>query len=312
MPAPRERVACGVLLAPSPPAPPGTGALTNAPDSQMRKRDGTVVLICTLLLAPGLAAAQQGTWERLGGDLDQAVGDIFHVWAAPFRLEGEDLPALIALSEAVLLAGGLDNQIQEWVRTHPRALPVRALAPLRESHLLSKIGYSEVLVPLSAILYAGGLAFDSDELRDAGLGCITSDLANTLSRHALARLIGRLRPRYREGPYVIKPFAFGDWPMRSFPNGHGANIMACVSFWNNRFELGPAEPALYGLAGAVALGRVLDEAHWASDTVFGVAFGWTVGQLVARRYDGREADEPAATPGAGAAPVVYLEWRVPF
>ena len=64
--------------------------------------------------------------------------------------------------------------------------------------------------------------------------------------------------------------------------------MSCITFWNRRFDLGLAEPVLYGLAGAVGAGRIIDEAHWTSDTVFGLGYGHAVGRDVARQQQDRE------------------------
>jgi membrane-associated phospholipid phosphatase len=83
---------------------------------------------------------------------------------------------------------------------------------------------------------------------------------------------------YGKGPYVFKPFAFGDWAMRSFPGGHGANAMACATSLNYRFDLGVVEPVLSVLSVAIGFGRVLDGAHWTSDTAFALVFGWAVGR----------------------------------
>lgn len=45
--------------------------------------------------------------------------------------------------------------------------------------------------------------------------------------------------------------------------------------------MGVAEPLPWLLVGGIAVGRVLDRAHWASDQVFGLAFGYAVGKEVA-------------------------------
>jgi hypothetical protein len=65
--------------------------------------------------------------------------------------------------------------------------------------------------------------------------------------------------------------------------------MSCVSFWANRFEMGVAEPALYAAALGAGWARVLDGAHWPSDTVFGEVYGWAIGKGVADRYLQRNA-----------------------
>lgn len=257
-----------------------------------------------LLLAPPLLA--QRTLEVIGRDAEHGVRDALYIWTAPFHADADDLPAMAGVASATLLAGAVDGAVMEWVRDHPRALPVRALEPFREGEPLSTIGLAKPLLMVSAVLYGVGWTADSDALREAGVGCAVSDLTATTTRHLLARLVGRLRPAYG-GPYVFELFRWSEWRMRSFPGGHAANIMACTAFWSNRFDLGAAEPALYLLATGISLGRIVDEAHWLSDTVFGAAWGWAIGAEVADRMAAR--DPEAGEPGDAR---LILTVRVPF
>jgi len=280
----------------------------------MTRRVAWPALLFAAQAAAGGAAAQ-GRVDSVGDDVKHLVDDVLYIWRAPVRLSMEDLPLLIAAAEVVVAAGVYDDEVHAWLRAHPRSGAVALLAPAREGGPLFPIGLTPMLLPLSTGLYLAGRAGGSEPLRRAGLGCATADIANTLARHTLARLVGRLRPRYTDDPYRIRPLAFGPWPVRSFPNGHGANIMACAAFWANAFELGPAEPALYLLAAVVGLARVADEAHWLSDTVAGAAFGYAVGAAVADRP--RERAEARAAPAGAAraphpAPRVSLVWRLPL
>jgi membrane-associated phospholipid phosphatase len=63
--------------------------------------------------------------------------------------------------------------------------------------------------------------------------------------------------------------------------------MGCVTYWNERFDLGPAEPVLYLVAMGVGLGRVADQRHWLSDTITGMLVGHAFGRVVARRARAR-------------------------
>ncbi len=107
---------------------------------------------------------------------------------------------------------------------------------------------------------------------------------------------------------------------RSFPGGHVANVMACASFFNTRYEWGVVEPALYGLVGAVALGRMADRAHWLSDNFVGGVVGYAIGRTVAVRQLRRKAkrESEAAAGGANgfyAAPdptEMRIGWRFTF
>ncbi|MGH7505139.1 MAG: phosphatase PAP2 family protein, partial [Longimicrobiales bacterium] len=237
-----------------------------------------MTLALTVLFAAAPVTAQD---RSVGDDLGDAGRDILHVWSAPFRVSTKDLEGVAVVTALFASTLPLDRTIQNWLEAHPHSLPLRLLGPFRESSPLNLIGRTKVLLPTSVALYAAGLAFDSEELRDAGMGCVVSNVSTTLSRTLLNRIVGRQRPEVGGGPYVFRPFTFDEWDVRSFPGGHAANIMSCVSYWNHRFDLGVAEPLLYLVAGSVGAARTADRAHWTSDTVVGMAFGFAVGKAIA-------------------------------
>ena len=234
-----------------------------------------------LFLTPTMATAQAGR------ELNNALKDVANVWSAPARIDSEDFAGIATLVGATGVAVMLDEPILEWIRRHPNSLPVKILTPFREGKPLNMLGRSYFLVGTSGILYVAGLIDDDIDLRNAGRGCATSVVATTFSRHLIGRLLGRRRPRDNQGAFTFKPLAWGNWEMRSFPGGHGANAMACMTFYNRRFDLGAAEPVLYGLAAAVGAGRIVDEAHWTSDTVFGLGYGHAIGRDVVFSQESR-------------------------
>ena len=54
--------------------------------------------------------------------------------------------------------------------------------------------------------------------------------------------------------------------------------------------MGVLEPVLYAGATGIALGRMKDRRHWASDTWVGVIAGYAMGRSVAARYARRDAE----------------------
>ena len=100
--------------------------------------------------------------------------------------------------------------------------------------------------------------------------------------------------------------------MRSFPGGHFANVLGCATFWSKRFNLGIAEPLLYGVATAVGIGRMADGAHWLSDQIIGGILGYAIGNEIARRSLARKTGGPPGalnvSPGAGGV-TFQMNWR---
>jgi membrane-associated phospholipid phosphatase len=239
-----------------------------------------IAMLAALASTAPLAAQDRSA----GADFRNGSRDFWHVASGPGHASGADLRTaglLAAGAGATLLL--LDEPIHQWLHGDPVVSTI--LGPFREHSPVSLIGRTWVfLLPLSAGRYGAGHAFDSIDLRDAGAGCLTANLTTTLTRSAASLLVGRLRPRTEKGPFAFELFAFGDWDQRSFPGGHAANIMSCAAFWNHRFDLGIAGPSIYALATGVGLARMVDEAHWASDSFVGMSYGYAVGRNVAERF----------------------------
>jgi hypothetical protein len=249
-------------------------------------------MIKKIMLALAFAALPSALHGQEGRELNNAIKDVAKVWSAPARLDASDLPGIATLVGATGAALLVDEPVLAWIRKNPNALPVKVLTPFREGRPLNMLGRSYFLVGTSGALYIAGMVDNDIDLRNAGRGCASSVLATTFSRHLIGRLLGRRRPRDNQGAFTFKPLAWGDWELRSFPGGHGANAMACMTFYNRRFDLGAAEPVLYGLAAAVGAGRIVDEAHWTSDTVFGLGYGHAIGRDVARSQQARDGGTP--------------------
>jgi hypothetical protein len=236
-----------------------------------------------------LDAHAQRTAKSIGRDLEMGVRDILHVWASPLHADGDEwatFAASAALVGATLL---IDDDVDRAMLRHPNSVAMRVLEPFREEHntALFNLGSGKRLQPISGVLYLLGFAFDSRALRDAGLGCASTQQANILVHHGSYAIVSRERPRTANGDQYALELGGGPWSHHSFYGGHAGNIMGCVTYWNERFDLGPAEPVLYALAVAVGMGRVADQRHWLSDTITGMLVGHAFGRVIARRARAR-------------------------
>jgi PAP2 superfamily len=291
----------------------------------LRRIFARTIAVAHCLLFAATAAHGQRTFKSIGRDLEHGVRDILHVWASPLHADRDEW-AVFAASAAVVGASlVIDDDVDRAMLRHPNSAFMRVLEPFREEHDwgLLNLGSGKRLQPISGVLYLLGFAFDSRALRDAGLGCAATQQANILVHHGSYAIIARERPRTAGGDQYIFELGGGPWSQHSFYGGHAGNIMGCVTYWNERFDLGPAEPALYALAIAVGLGRVADQRHWLSDTITGVLVGHAFGRVMARRARAR-ADGPrseAVAPNGGwhldfggspGARTVVLGWRRTF
>ena len=256
----------------------------------------TAAVIASLTLA-GVARAQT-VGEILVSDWRDAGKDILSVWGSPFDARGRDWLLFGAAAAATGAAMFADQSVSDWAIKHKDSDGFRALDPVRRGGVMFSGKY---IVPPVAAAYIAGVAFNKQGLRDFVTGCASSWAANSVLRKVTYRLVGRARPDSMpdDPQHWTGPDGSKEWMMHSFPAGHFANAMSCITFVNNRFDLGVGEPALYALAGAVGIGRLADAAHWTSDSVLGGILGYAVGKEVARRSLRRRAE--GISRGAGSA-----------
>jgi membrane-associated phospholipid phosphatase len=88
----------------------------------------------------------------------------------------------------------------------------------------------------------------------------------------------------------------------SFPSGHAATSFATATVLWNRLGWKAGLPA-YALATYIAVSRVPDKRHWASDVAVGSAIGLSVGQAVSRSGSKRLAIAPLVAPGIAGVQV---------
>ncbi len=246
----------------------------------MKTRWVAVALVASLL--PGGALVSQSVGRMLESDFRNMGKDMLAVWASPFDASGRDWLLAGAAFGAFGLSMFADQDASDWAISNKDSDFFRAIKPLRRGGVLFSGKY--VLPPVLA-LYVVGIAAKNQDLRDAVMGCMAFYGAQQTVRRVATNAFGRARPdSLPNDPQNWKlGGGWGNWQMRSFPAGHFANVMGCASFWNERFELGVAEPLLYALAGGVGIGRMADEAHWLSDTVIGGVLGYAVAAEIARR-----------------------------
>ena len=238
------------------------------------------IAAASLLILPRVVFAQSID-RMLRDDLRNSARDIGAVWSAPFDASGKDWLITAAAFGAFGLSMLADQEASDWAIRNDSSGFFQAIKPLRRG---GKLFSGKYVVPPVAAVYIIGLATRNEDLRDFVTGCMSSWGAQSVLRKGLYLLVGRARPdTLPDDPQRWRVPSGGSWMMHSFPAGHFANALACATYWNNRFRLGVAEPAIYALAAAVGVGRMADRAHWLSDTVLGGILGYAVGREIASR-----------------------------
>jgi hypothetical protein len=264
------------------------------------------ILAALAALAGAPAAGAQGRLKSAGNDIKHGLGDIWYIYTSPFHADARDWAATLAVIGAGAALSNWDDNVDAWIVDHPGNALVRGVKPFRAGQKpeLVNLGSAKWIHPISGALFLTGFIFDSQGLRDAGMGCFVTPQANTYVRGVLYSRVSRERPRVADGDqYTFKWVPFGEdnpWDNHSFFGGHAANIVGCAAFLGERFDLKGGEVPLYLLAAAGALARMTDRVHWSSDTVLGAMFGYAIGKNIGRRSEDRR--ERARAEKAGDAP----------
>src|SRR5690349_14735611 len=99
-----------------------------------------------------------------------------------------------------------------------------------------------------------------------------------LTNGPIKTMFRRVRPAGDQPPTGPLPYGMHRPITSSFPSGHAASAFTAATLLAG----GPATPAWFALAGAVAASRVYTQMHHTSDVVAGAALGIAMG-VIARR-----------------------------
>lgn len=176
-------------------------------------------------------------------------------------------------------------------------------------------------------LWAVGRLSDNERMADLGWHGTEAILVSTGTFVVLKGLFGRARPETvdAEDPRSFRlGRGFGGGPYASFPSGHAGTAFAAAAavtsetsrWWpRSKWYVGTA---MYGGATMVALSRMYDNKHWASDVVMGAAIGTFAGAKVVR-YHHSHPDNlldrwilGSATVLAAPSGDLALGWTVPW
>lgn len=150
--------------------------------------------------------------------------------------------------------------------------------------MVNHLGDGLVLVLISGALLLVGLVFKRPPWRDAGVWSLMAHGAAGIAVQSLKRLIGRPRPRFMHGEDVQLAPSLTDG-FDSFPSGHATASFAVAAVLAKYFPR--LAWVFYGLAGLVAVSRVVRGSHYATDAVVGAALGLIVGLAIANPLGSR-------------------------
>ncbi|HUQ81130.1 MAG TPA: phosphatase PAP2 family protein [Gemmatimonadaceae bacterium] len=253
-------------------------------------RPRTTIHAALLSIAAATTLPAQVTFKTTGYELRDALGDVVHIWVSPFRSEKRDWLGVLGVAAGAGALLPVDDQIDSWIVRHPNAAIVKATIPWNEDHPeLGDLSTGQRLLPISGALIVSGMISDNRKLREAGWGCLSAWQSSSTIREVIYSTVSRERPSLDNHDQYAITTPGGEWDHHAFFGGHAANAVACATFWNSRFHMGVLEPVIGVTAAGIALSRMADRRHWATDTWIGIATGYAMGRSISARYARREA-----------------------
>lgn len=234
----------------------------------------------------------------LGGTAQDLARDFWLTFSAPVRMDrGAWLATGAALGVAGLMYLGDEDITRALIRNEDEPIVDPILDTGTFFEPIGLMGNTNIWWATGAIAsYAVGL----DRPKRMFTELLYSHWIAAVIRGATNRVVGRSRPHDGHG---ADRFAIGGGT--SFPSGHASTVFQVAAVLSHHIDWTPASVALYGLATTVAIQRISDEQHWASDVWLGAAYGWAVAKLVVRLH---EEDSIRLEPAPGSDPGVQLRW----
>ena len=244
-----------------------------------------ILLLCTALNAQTLVpepdssdteapAHAESLPSVLKNEAHRYVTDGGVILLAPLHWDGRSwTQAAIAVASVALLATQ-DQRIDAAVAKN------RSSGTDSVSSAVTPLG-SYAAIGVSVASLGAGLLFKNAELRDTGRDAIEAEIfAAGIITPILKKTVGRLRPSQGSDADEYHPFSND----QSFPSGHSTEAFAVASVFAARSRGWVVPVIAYTLASGVALARINDRAHFASDVVAGAIIGTAVGHTVVRLH----------------------------
>ena len=234
----------------------------------------------------GLLLAQDSAPEdKLNKEfLVNVKNDFGQVIVSPAHWKKKDFLKLSAVLGTGLILFAVDQDIQQWVQDNGTS------SSEDFSNFITHFGDGGVLAGLIAVLYATGELSKSNGLRNTALLSLESWLTTGGMVGVMKFSIGRARPYTEESSHSFHPFSTGSRNY-SFPSGHASAAFAVATAIAEQSRKAYVDIAAYTLASLVALSRVHEDKHWASDVFIGACLGYFIAKKISALDRGRNSSK---------------------
>jgi len=230
-----------------------------------------------------LYAENHSAENRINREFLKDFGNDFtKVLVSPMNWRKKDFLNFSAVFASGLLLYAVDQDIQSWVQDN------RSSSSENFFKFVTHFGDGGVLFGLIAASYATGEIFDNNSLRKTSLLCLESWVTSGIIAGGLKFIVGRARPGSGESSHDFHPFSSRS-SFLSFPSGHAASAFAVAKTIADQSRKVYVDILAYSLATLVALSRVHNDRHWASDVFIGSAIGYFVAEKISSLNKNRDS-----------------------
>jgi len=171
---------------------------------------------------------------------------------------------------------------------------------------LDTLGHPATGLGIAASLWGVGQWRGDRQLAETGKLALQAVLLADVTALTLKTAIGRQRPGEEDDPSSFRPFSLKS-DHDALPSGHASSSFALAAVLSRRSDSAYAPYLYYALASLVAVARVYNDDHWASDVISGVLVGELSGRLVLARQSMKNAGIPTLQLDGERA---MLGWRM--
>lgn len=207
--------------------------------------------------------------------------DFAEVFISPKNWKGKDFLNLSAVLGVGFLLYSADSDIYLWAGDHRNSSSDDIFKAV------TLLGDGRVLLGLMTALYASGEVSHSSSLRKTALLSLESFLTTGAIVTGLKFISGRARPGTGNSSCTFHPFSTRS-SFVSFPSGHASSAFAVAAVIAEQSRKAWIDITAFSLASLVAVSRVYNSKHWASDVFVGSSIGYFVAKKISALNRNRE------------------------
>ncbi len=252
-----------------------------------------MISVLVFSIASSTAFAAEERYSLLGNLKE----DFTYIGTSPSRMDKKSALVTLGLIGTGVVLYTQDDKIRDYFQDH------QSSSSDNISTIAEKFGNGLYDLAFLAVYGGSGYLLENEKMKETSILSFESFIvANTIGT-VVKSAAGRTRPNEDEGSTEFSPFSF-DSAHTSFPSGHTTSAFSIASVFADEYDEKPwVGVTAYGLASAVALQRIYDDKHWASDVFAGAVLGTVVGKSVVYLHKDKKAGSvylvPVSVPSEG-------------